>query len=64
MLRKIPGLASEIYLGGVRWRIKEAPSTTGITSATDDSSRTQFSRLLMLRRIPGLVSEIYLRGFR
>ena len=35
MLRKPPGLVSEIYSNGDRWDMKEAPSTTGITSATD-----------------------------
>jgi len=35
MLRKPPGLVSEIYLGGVRYFMKESPSTKGITSVND-----------------------------
>jgi len=33
MLQKPLGLVSEIHFGGVRYGMKEAPSTTGITFA-------------------------------
>lgn len=46
LLRKRPGLVSEIYLGGVKWGLKEVPSTAGVPFATIYSSHSQFARLL------------------